>query len=124
MADERNALERQIDVEIEKLAMMVDGSDEKSETINGIVQLVNANARIAEVNHAEEMDYQHLADARIQAEAERNNALAATILNGIGTIGSLATFVGFTIAGFNYEKTGSLISTTFRNVWSKLPLRR
>jgi len=98
-------LSRQIETEIQDLAVEEDG-DKKRTKIAGLKDL-----------YSMKLDEE---ETRCMSQTRKVDC----VVNAIQGIGGIVLAAGFTIAGFQFEKTGTLLSPTFRNWWSKFPMIR
>lgn len=113
-------LTRQLGVEIEKLAIMEDGSDEKTATVEGITQMYKLKieeARLDEEIKAREAD----------AQRQERHKIIDTVLDGVRTaatvVGGIVIPVIFMNRGFKFEETGTYTSQTFRSLFGKFKLK-
>jgi len=101
----KEMLERQIETEIQDLAVAEDGPGKKQK-IEGLKDLY---------------------EIKIEEEEKKTSSrtkIIDSIVNGVQVVGSLALAAGFTIAGFMFEETGTFTSQSFRNWWQKFPTKR
>ena len=112
MDQTKELLTRQIDTEIQNLATMEAGSEEKTATIDGLTKLYKL--RIEETKNEKELKAQ---------EAERDilkkDKIVGRVLEGVG-IGLPLVFSWIWMKkGFKFETEGTYTSQTFRTLWNR-----
>lgn len=121
----KDALSRQIGVEVEKLSTVEDGSDEKTKQISDLANL----CRIMREEEAHEASIKidcRQADRDYEASQQRDNELKlrrfdSIVGHGLNLLG-IVTSLGFSYywmnKGFKFETEGTYTSKTFQTLWS------
>ncbi len=109
MDQTKDMLEKQLQVEIEKISVMEDGSEEKSQTIDGINKLYRL------------MIDQEKNEADVEIEEIKTNTQTwidrAKLAVDVIAIGAPLVFYGVWMGrGFKFEETGTYTSRTFQGL--------
>lgn len=109
MDQTKDILEKQLRVEIEKISVMEDGSEEKSQTIDGINKLYRL------------MIDQEKNEADVEIEEIKTNTQTwidrAKLAVDVIAIGAPLVFYGVWMGrGFKFEETGTYTSRTFQGL--------
>lgn len=120
MDKSKELLTRQLEVEIEKLATMEDGSEEKQKTIDGISQMYRLKLE-------EDKRELELASKDVEFEIQEKHKLIDTVLDGVkvavSVVGGVVVPIIFMRKGFKFEETGTYTSQTFKNLFGKFRLK-
>lgn len=113
MDQTRELLTRQIDTDIQSLASMEAGSEEKTATIDGLTKLYRL--KIEETQNERELEAKKAERDILKRDKIIGRALDAA------SIGLPLIFSAIWMRkGFRFEETGAYTSQTFRNFWSKI----
>lgn len=125
----KEALERQIKTEIENLALLETGKEEKTRAVSDLSEL----CQIIREDEKASADYQIKMKELIQQRNESFNensirhdeirskffeSIIGHAVTGIGIGASLAFSAYWMKQGFKFEETGTFTSQTFRTLWS------
>ena len=106
-------LEEELKDQLTDISMLHTGTPEKTEAIRAFGMLYNERHETIKLKAEAE-----------EAKAKKKDRVVDHIINGVGTVlPVLATGIMYAV-GMNFEKTGTLTSTFFRNLVGKMKVTK
>lgn len=109
MGDMLEKLDREINTQIENLALMENGTQEKERATQHLTELMRMRATIE--------------NDKTAAKQSRRFNMADLVVKGVGVVVSgvaLVSNVWLAIQGFDFEREGTFTSKTMNNLMSKI----